>query len=450
MATDTAAILYKVNPVKKHKGKTGGNNMKQHLTKILTLALAVVMVLSMSTVALAAENPFEPGPITLQVSAAEQINGSYKVSYTAKLVMLEELAKVATIYRDNYRMQTLRFICTLNDELVTQYVGKVEEDDFRFDCAQWKGKDIFVFEDAAITEAGLKITYSLNDAVLDDWFYTEDMEAVTAALRQPMTMWATATVPGRQLDRIGSTITTTGMVELEGTGIEKYYEQYSVIGAWGKTVWRWDDTHSGGHIHGIGGCRPHDCPRNIYCPAGHFEDLDLQLWYHDGIHFCAEHGLMIGTSRYEFEPYLPITRGMVVTVLYRMEGEPAVSNTQVYDDVALGKWYSKGVEWADSTGVVNGYGNGNFGPNDPITREQMAAVLYRYAKYLNADLTPHASLDSFKDSAKVSKYAVPAMEWACGAGLVQGSNGNLMPLDNTTRAQAAALFQRYCFFLGSY
>lgn len=424
--------------------------MKKHLARIFALAMAVVMVLSMSTVALAAENPFEPGPIDLQVSAAEQLGGSYKVSYTAKLVMLEELAKVATLYRDNQRMHHLRFICTLNDDLVAQYVGSVDEDDFYFDCAQWRGEDIFVFENAAITEEGLKITYRLSESVLDDWFYTGDMEAVTAALRQPMTMWATATISERQLDLAGKTITTTAMVELAGSGIEKYYDQYSVIGAWGKTVWRWDDTHSGGHIHGISGCRPQDCPRNIYCPAGHFEDLNLQLWYHDGIHFCAEHGLMIGTGRYTFEPDLPITRGMVATVLYRMEGSPAVSGTQVYDDVPLGKWYSKGVEWADSTGVVNGYGNGNFGPNDPITREQMAAVLYRYARYLNTGLSSYADLDGFKDADKVSNYAVPAMEWACGAGMIQGANGSLMPLDNTTRAQAAAIFQRYCFYVGGF
>ena len=422
--------------------------MKKHLARIFALAMAVVMVLSMSTVALAAENPFEPGPIDLRVSAVEQVNGSYKVKYTAKLVMLEELAKVATLYRDNARMYGLRFICTLNDELVTQ-MSDVDQDDFLFDCAQWEGKDIFVYEDTSVTSAGLKIFYRLNEDVLEDWFYEEDMEAVTAALMQPMTMQATGTVSYRQLERAGNPITTTGKVELEGSGIEKYYDQTSVIGAWGKTTWYWDDDFGGGHGFGGSGML-RDCPRNIYCPAGHFEDLDLKLWYHDGIHFCVEHGLMVGTGRVTFEPYLPITRGMVVTVLYRLEGEPAVSGTQVYDDVALDKWYTDGVEWADANGVVNGYGNGKFGPNDPITREQMAAVLYRYAKYCGADVSARADLDGFKDAAKVSNYAIPAMEWACGAGMIQGANGNLMPLDNTTRAQAAAIFQRYCFYVGGF
>ncbi len=415
--------------------------MKKQLMRVLTMILTVAMILSMTTIALA-DQSFEPGPIDLQVRAAEQVNGTYKVSYTAKLVMKEELAKVATLYRDNDRMYGLRFICTLNDELVVQ-LNDVNEEDFRFDCAQWDGKDIFVYEEATVTDDGLKIFYRLNEAVLADWFYEEDMEAVTDALMQPMTMWATALVPERQLKRLDEPVVTTAKVELEGSGIEKYFGQYSVIGAWGRTTWRLDDDF---YVPGFGCCAPHECPRNMYCPAGHFNDLNLQLWYHDGIHYCVEYGLMVGTGKYTFEPDLAITRGMVVTVLYRMEGEPAVSGAQVYEDVALNRWYTDAVEWADGNGVVNGYGNGKFGPNDPITREQMAAVLYRYARYKGVDVSvgENTNILSFKDAEDVSGYAVAAMQWACGVGMIQGSYGNLMPLANTTRAQAAAIFQRYC------
>ena len=421
--------------------------MKKHLTKIFALALAVVMVLSMSTVAMAKENPFEPGNIDLRVSAAEQVNGSYKVRYTAGLVMLEELAQVATVYRDNARMADLQFVCTLSDALVAQ-LDDVDQDDFQFVSAQWEGEDIFVFESARVTAAGLKITYSLNDKVLNDWLYEGDMQAVTAALMQPMTMQASGTVSRKQLEQVGSPVVTTGKVELFGSGIEKYYGQTSVIGAVGETTWNWDGGF--GDSHGVGGSALKDCPRNVYCPAGHFEDLDLDLWYHDGIHFCVEHGLMVGTGKVAFEPYLPITRGMVVTVLYRMAGEPAVSGEQIYDDVVPGKWYANGVEWADANGVVNGYGKGKFGPNDPITREQMAAILYRYAKLCGVDVSvgEETNILSYEDAFDISEYAIPAMQWACGAGMIQGANGNLMPLDNTTRAQAAAIFQRYCFYVG--
>lgn len=441
--------------------------MKRYMMRMLTLALAVCLCLSMATPASAkvADVPV-PGMIDIDmtVTPARQVSGDYRVSYKASMTMLDELAKFATLYRHNDLMFDLRFVCTLNDTLVTQLTS-VGKDDFTFSSAKWQGTDIFVYEDAEVTSEGLKLYYKLDEDVIRSWRLAMD-EDVKASLLQPMQMVATKTVTLAQLQKAGNPIHTTGTVELKGAGIEAVYGQYTIVGAEGEHIWYWGDGTPGGGSQGGGhgsvapdcgascshccGCCLRACPRNIFCPAGHFEDLDLQLWYHDGIHFCVEHGLMIGTAKYTFEPYLPITRGMVVTMLYRMEGEPAVSGAQIYDDVELDKWYADPVEWADSCGVVNGYGGDKFGPNDPITREQMAAVLYRYAKLKGQDLSAgeNTNILSYKDAEDVSNYAVTAMQWACGAGLIEGSSGNLMPLAYTTRAQAATIFMRYCLKIG--
>ena len=122
-----------------------------------------------------------------------------------------------------------------------------------------------------------------------------------------------------------------------------------------------------------------DCPRDENCPMAPFTDADRNAWYHDGVHYCVEHGLMMGTSQTTFTPDIVTTRGMIVTILWRLKGSPIVGDSLDYDDVKAEDWYGEAVRWADSVGVVTGYGNGKFGPNDTITREQMAAMLWRYA-----------------------------------------------------------------------
>lgn len=431
--------------------------MKKNFTRLLVLALTLCLCLTMVPAASALTQPFEPGDIDMRVCTVQLPNREYCVSYCARLVMLEELATAAAeLSFHQGLMRELRFICTLEDDLVSQLNG-VSKNDFSFDCAQWDGKDIFVYETARITEDGLKIYYKLDEDVLSQWPNAKIAD-VKAALMQPMTMIATKHVSEVQMDRAGVQFLTNGTVELEGEGIQKFYGQYSVVGHEGSTrliEHRPNHDHDHDHDHDYDhdwgqGMRPgfglHDCPRNIHCPAGHFVDLDLQLWYHDGIHYCAEHGLMIGMTGTTFEPYTFINRAMVVTILYRMEGTPYVSGQQVYSDVDPDAWYGKAVEWADGSKVVNGYGGGKFGPLDPITREQMAAILWRYAKYKGYDVSvgENTNILSYHDAEQVSGYAIPAMQWACGAGMIQGANGWLMPLDSTTRAQAAAIIQRYC------
>lgn len=183
-----------------------------------------------------------------------------------------------------------------------------------------------------------------------------------------------------------------------------------------------------------------DCPRDESCPMAAFADTELDAWYHDGVHYCLESDLMVGTSQTTFEPDAVITRGMIVTILWRLEGSPIVDHPMVYDDVNLEDWYGDAVRWADSIGVVTGYGNNKFGPNDPITREQMAAMLWRYAGSPDAD----GSLSDFADGAQTSDWAQPAMIWAVAQELLTGVDQNqLEPQGQATRAQAATILMRF-------
>ena len=183
-----------------------------------------------------------------------------------------------------------------------------------------------------------------------------------------------------------------------------------------------------------------DCPRDESCPMAAFTDADRSAWYHDGIHYCVEQGLMVGTSETTFSPNSATTRGMIVTILWRLEGSPLVSASLDYDDVQPGDWYGEAVRWADDAGVVTGYGNGKFGPNDPITREQMAAMLWRYAGSPKVD----GSLSSFVDEAQTNDWAQPAMIWAVEQGLIAGvGNDRLEPRGQATRAQAATILMRF-------
>ena len=175
-----------------------------------------------------------------------------------------------------------------------------------------------------------------------------------------------------------------------------------------------------------------------------FEDVGADDWFCDDVRYVYENGLMNGTEETRFSPDLSTTRGMIVTVLYRMEGTPDTTAACPFADVPAGTYYEKAIAWAAANGIVNGYSATTFGPEDPITREQMAAILYRYASYKGIDVSAAADLSAYGDASSVSAYARPAMGWVCGAGIVQGSDGLLLPTAHATRAQIAAILHRYC------
>ena len=176
-----------------------------------------------------------------------------------------------------------------------------------------------------------------------------------------------------------------------------------------------------------------------------FTDVKSGDWFYEDVQYVYSKGMMVGTKEDQFTPHATTTRGMIITILYRLEGEPTVSGLNAFDDVAEGEWYSAAVKWAVKNEIVGGYGNGKFGPEDVITREQMAVILYRYAAFKGQDMTKAADLSKFTDNGEISGYAVPSLGWANAEGLVSGKgSGILDPLGSATRAEAAAILHRFC------
>ncbi len=174
-----------------------------------------------------------------------------------------------------------------------------------------------------------------------------------------------------------------------------------------------------------------------------FTDVSSSDWYFDEVTYVYENGVMVGTSNTTFSPESSTTRGMIVTMLYRMEGSP-VAEASTFTDVEAGAYYADAVAWANANGIVLGYSDDPFGPNDTIAREQVATILYRYASYKNYDVTASADLSGYSDASSISSYALVAMSWANAEGLITGTDANtLAPQGDATRAQIATIFARF-------
>ncbi len=175
-----------------------------------------------------------------------------------------------------------------------------------------------------------------------------------------------------------------------------------------------------------------------------FADVAADDWYYDSIRYVYKNGMMNGVADTSFSPDTETSRAMAVTILWRMEGSPVVQNPMQFEDVAAGQWYTEAVRWASSEGIVNGYSTSVFGVNDKITREQMAAILYRYAGYKGHDVSSDSDMTKFKDSADINDWALDAMLWSVESGLILGvGNDTLLPLGSATRAQTATILMRF-------
>ena len=175
-----------------------------------------------------------------------------------------------------------------------------------------------------------------------------------------------------------------------------------------------------------------------------FTDISEKDWFYGDVMFVYENGLMHGTSKTLFSPHGTVMRGMMATILWRMEGSPVPKGKNSFTDVEAGKWYADAITWTAENGIFAGYGKDKFGPDDPITREQLTAIFYRYVDYKGYDLTVKGDLDKFKDADKITDYAKTAMQWAVGSGLVKGKSGNLLdPQGTATRAEIAAMLHRF-------
>ncbi|WP_158602436.1 S-layer homology domain-containing protein [Cohnella endophytica] len=175
-----------------------------------------------------------------------------------------------------------------------------------------------------------------------------------------------------------------------------------------------------------------------------FADIDKSDWFSDAVAYVRQNGLMSGTSEMTFSPHLTANRAMIATVLYRMAGNPHVAGESTFTDVHSGTWYTDAIKWAAQKGIVSGYGNNRFGIDDAVTREQLVAVLYRYAQQNNLDITLTGDLSGFADKDKISDWATESMKWAVGKGLLSGKgNGMIDPSGTATRAEIAAILMRF-------
>lgn len=179
-----------------------------------------------------------------------------------------------------------------------------------------------------------------------------------------------------------------------------------------------------------------------------FNDVPEGYWAYDAIQYVYGEGLMAGTSGSTFSPEGTTTRGQIVTILWRLSGSPVVNYLMDFDDVDPAAYYAEAIRWASAEGVAGGYGGGVFGPDDPITREQLAVMLHRYARYMGYDVSvgEDTNILSYADAFTVSEYAVSALQWACGAGIISGTGdgSTLTPQGEATRAQAATVLMRFC------
>ena len=175
-----------------------------------------------------------------------------------------------------------------------------------------------------------------------------------------------------------------------------------------------------------------------------FTDVEEGAWYYDAVEYVYQNGLMSGVAADRFAPDLPLNRATMVTILWRLAGEPAVDYAMPFGDVAEDTWYTEAVRWGASTGVVTGTTPTTYRPEQAVTREQMAAMLHRYAEYMGYDTAASTDLDTFPDAASVNDYAAAPLAWCVAEGFISGIGAELRPQSSATRAQIATLLMRFC------
>ena len=233
--------------------------------------------------------------------------------------------------------------------------------------------------------------------------------------------------------------------EGDGSDLNEWVVKSGITASFGKK-------EEGGGVGGGGTVTPEPQPEpepepddhEANCPSKAFDDLDTSLWYHEGTDFVIGNKMMNGVSDTKFAPNDTTTRAMIVTILWRQEGEPDAEASS-FTDVEAASWYEAAVNWAAENKIVNGMSETSFAPMDKITREQLAAILMRYAAFKGADVSGKADLNSYEDAGSVSDWAKDALGWAVETGLMKGvTETTLQPQGNATRAQAAVLMQRLC------
>lgn len=212
-----------------------------------------------------------------------------------------------------------------------------------------------------------------------------------------------------------------------------------------KTFVTWTASHFSNYVVAYDETQSGVCPQDETCPMALYDDLKLNGWYHDGIHFVLENGIMTGIGKTTFAPYDKTNRAMMAQILWNMEDGPAAGYDISYTDVPETSWYAKAVRWASGVGIMEGYGKGQFGPKDNLTREQLVTILYRYAKSKDAGFgNEKASLSGYADASSISSWASEAMSVMVAKGIITGrSETKLAPKESASRAEIATIVMRY-------
>lgn len=258
---------------------------------------------------------------------------------------------------------------------------------------------------------------------------------------------------GADITAIGGKAPRSYGIEARGSTQSIEYSGYGKLVAYGEKaalntlVWcsiNYGDCayYSGNSAPGTAGVRE-DARYQAFVRKLPYKDVEHTQWYYTSVFYCNKNKLMTGTAADRFSPDTPTSRAMLVTVLHRLSETPEPTGEVLFSDVAAGKWYTEAVGWAAENEIVNGVGDGRFDPDGNITREQLAAIVYRYCQAMGIDSTQRKDLSAFSDHSQVSPWAQEAMQWAVAAGLINGSDGKLMPQGNATRAQVAAILMRF-------
>ncbi|MBR1843021.1 MAG: S-layer homology domain-containing protein, partial [Oscillospiraceae bacterium] len=252
----------------------------------------------------------------------------------------------------------------------------------------------------------------------------------------------------------GGKATVTVSYELKdgqvGRGIVVWYvadngEKTEVPAAYSNKEISFTVEHFSNYVIAYDAERAASCPKDDTCPISEFTDADANAWYHDGVHFVLENKLMSGYGNGKFSPADYTSRAMVAQILWNLEGKPASTYEMNYSDVASGAWYADAIRWATEKGIVTGYGDGKFGPDDNITREQLAAIIYRYAQSKGQGFTGAWMFNlDYEDASSVSDWASEAMHWMVMKGIIKGqTDKTLAPKSNASRAEIATMIMRY-------
>ena len=360
---------------------------------------------------------FQGGTVT---RCALQTDGSWSIR-------MEKVVSTITFKADIYSMVSLTITAPQNGTLTVK-LGDT------------------VLTDGAKLAAGDILTIAADPAT----GYTLDKLTVSGATKQPGGTYkvdAAANIVKADKTKAAAGDTVTLTVSGEGTLTVTDANGKSValtdLGS-GKYAFKMPSSKVNVAFAASGETKP--CDGGKDCPSAPFKDVDTGKWYHVSIDYVLTHSMMNGVSGTSFAPNSNLTRGMLVQILFNLEGKPQSASAS-FSDVKADAWYAKAVGWAAANKVVTGYADGTFRPNAAVTREQAAAILYRYAQSKGIDVSvgEDTNILSYADALQASEYAIPALQWAVGAGVLNGKSGNLLaPTGTATRAEIAAIMQRWC------